>query len=221
MVGVRDRLLPLSGPIWDVRPGRFEGGWTVEVQIPFKSLRYRSGGEQVWGVQLRRAIRRKNEWTYLTRIPRSVVQGSSGAGAVMRVSRAATLVGLEAPEASRNVEIKPYTISGLETDRAADPVVSNDGFADAGLDVKIGVTEGLVADLTVNTDFAQVEADEQQVNLTRFQLSFPEKREFFLEGRTSIGSRSVPAAGTRPRCSSVGASGSSPGSWCRSEREGA
>ena len=74
-------------------------------------------------------------------------------------------------------------ISGLETDLTADPQISNDGYADVGLDVKYGITENLTADFTLNTDFAQVEVDEQQVNLTRFNLFFPEKREFFLEGR--------------------------------------
>ena len=89
-------------PIWNARTGRFEGGWTVEMEIPFKSLRYRPGREQIWGVQLRRAIRRKNEWTYLTQVPRSVTGGGgSGAGAVARVSRFGTLIGLEAPPASR------------------------------------------------------------------------------------------------------------------------
>jgi hypothetical protein len=170
-------------PIWDARTGRFEGGWTVEMQIPFKSLRYRPGVEQLWGVQLRRAIRRKNEWTYLTHIPRSTVSGGSGAGAVMRISRHATLVGIEAPSTGRVFEVKPYGISGLRTDRIANPAVDNDMDYDAGLDMKFGVTESLFADFTVNTDFAQVEADEQQVNLTRFEISFPEKREFFLEGR--------------------------------------
>ena len=170
-------------PVWDVRTGRFAGGWTVEMQIPFKSLRYRQGRSQIWGVQLRRAIRRKNEYAHLTLIPQSAVRGNSGSTAIIRVSRHATLVGLEAPETSRNIEIKPYAISGMKTDRSAVPTVSNDGYADAGLDVKYGVTQNIAVDLTLNTDFAQVEADEQQVNLTRFPLSFPEKREFFLEGR--------------------------------------
>ena len=169
-------------PVWDTRTGRFEGGWTVEMQIPFKSLWYRPGRSQTWGVQLRRAIRRKNEWAHLTLIPQSAVRGSSGGAGILRVSGAGTLVGLEAPEASRNLEIKPYAISGLQTDRTAVPATSNDGHADAGLDVKYSVTENLTADFTVNTDFAQVEADEQQVNLTRFEIFFPEKREFFLEG---------------------------------------
>ena len=170
-------------PIWDVRTARFEGGWSVEMQIPFKSLRYRPGRQQVWGVQLRRSIRRKNEWAHLTLIPRSAVRGNSGSTAIIRVSRHGTLVGLEAPEASRNIEIKPYGISGTRTDRTTSPPVNDDGFWDAGLDIRYGVTENLSADLTFNTDFAQVEVDEQQVNLTRFQLFFPEKRDFFLEGR--------------------------------------
>ena len=170
-------------PIWDVRTARFEGGWSVEMQIPFKSLRYRPGTQQIWGVQLRRSIRRKNEWAHLTLIPRSAVRGSSGSTAIIRVSRHGTLVGLEAPEASRNIEIKPYGISGTRTDRTTSPPVNDDGFWDAGLDIRYGVTENLSADLTFDTDFAQVEVDEQQVNLTRFQLFFPEKRDFFLEGR--------------------------------------
>jgi hypothetical protein len=170
-------------PIWDVRTGRFEGGWTVEMEIPFKSLRYRPGSEQIWGIQLRRAIRRKNEWAHLNRVPRSVVANGSGSSAILRPSLYGTLVGLETPDAGRNLEVKPYAISGLETDRAATPPISNDRRSDAGVDVKLGLSENLTADFTVNTDFAQVEADEQQVNLTRFELSFPEKREFFLEGR--------------------------------------
>ncbi len=172
-------------PIWDVRTGRFDGGWTVEMEIPFKSLRYRPGRQQVWGLQLRRAVRRKNEWNYLTALPQSVVgAGSSG---VFRVSMAGTLVGLEAPPASRNLEVKPYAISGLQSRRIDATSVSNDWNADAGLDVKYGITENLTADFTFNTDFAQVEVDEQQVNLTRFSLFFPEKREFFLEGRGIFG----------------------------------
>ena len=90
-------------------------------------------------------------------------------------------VGSEAPTQSRNLEVKPYGIAGYRTDLTADPQISNDGYADIGLDVKYGITQNLTADLTYNPDFAQVEVDEQQVNLTRFSLFFPEKREFFLE----------------------------------------
>ena len=165
-------------PVWDVRTGRFEGGWTVEMEIPFKSLRYRSAPTQLWGLQLRRLIRRKNEHVYLTPVPISL--GPSG---VYRVSGAATLVGLQVPGTGRNLEIKPYGVGGVSTDLEAEPPRRNDGNGDFGVDVKFGVTQSLTADLTYNTDFAQVEVDEQQVNLTRFSLFFPEKREFFLEGQ--------------------------------------
>ena len=173
-------------PVWDVRTGRFDGGWTVEMEIPFKTLRYRSEPPHVWGLQLRRGIRRKNEWVYLTRLPLSAGGGSGSAG-IFRVSAAGTLVGLEPPPASRNIEVKPYTIGGIATDLTANPVVDNERSGDVGIDVKYGITQNLTADFTYNTDFAQVEVDERQVNLTRFPLFFPEKREFFLEGRGIFG----------------------------------
>ena len=167
-------------PVWDVRTGRFEGGWTVEMEIPFKSLRYRPGPAQVWGVQLLRTVRRKNEWTYITPLP---ISAGSGPGGMFRVSEAATLVGLDVPSGGKNLEIKPYGIGGVSTDVTASPPKRNAGDGDVGFDVKYGITQNLTADFTYNTDFAQVEVDEQQVNLTRFSLFFPEKREFFLEGR--------------------------------------
>ena len=163
-------------PVWDVRVGRFEGGWTVEMEIPFKSLRYRAGPAPVWGVQLRRLVRRKNEQTYLTPVPISV-----GRRGIFRVSDAALLTGLELPDEGNVLEVKPYGIGGRTTVVDASPPIAWNG--DGGLDAKYGITQNLTADLTWNTDFAQVEADEQQVNLTRFSLFFPEKREFFLEGR--------------------------------------
>jgi hypothetical protein len=147
--------------------------------IPFKTLRYRSGDNQVWGLQMRRSIRHKNEWTYLNPVP----QNLAGPQAFNRVSSGGTLVGLDLPPASRNLELKPYAISRWTTDRVRVPSLSNDFDPDLGGDVKYGVTANLTADFTVNTDFAQVEIDEQQVNLTRFSLFFPEKRDFFLEGR--------------------------------------
>ena len=165
-------------PVWDVRTGRFEGGWTVEMAIPFKSLRYRPGPLQQWGVQIRRLVRRKNEQTYITSVP--IAAGRRG---FFRMSDAALLVGLDVPDSGTNLEIKPYGISGVTTDLTLDPPRRNDGDGDGGLDVKYGITRNLTADLTWNTDFAQVEVDEQQVNLTRFNLFFPEKREFFLENR--------------------------------------
>jgi hypothetical protein len=165
--------------VWSSHTGTFDGGWTVEMAIPFKTLRYRSGDGQVWGLQLRRAIRHKNEWTYLTPVP----QNMAGPQALNRVSSGGTLVGLDLPPASKNFEIKPYAISRVTSDNLATPRVSSDFDPDLGGDFKYGVTANLTADFTVNTDFAQVEVDEQQVNLTRFNLFFPEKRDFFLEGR--------------------------------------
>jgi len=166
-------------PVWDVAGGRFDGGWIVEMAIPFKSLRYNSGADQMWGIQLRRSIIHKNEWTYLNPVP-AFLAGPQGFN---RISSAGTLVGLQLPPAGNNLELKPYAIGGLSTDRVSTPATSNDATGDVGLDLKYGVTANLTADLTYNTDFAQVEVDEQQVNLTRFSLFFPEKRDFFLEGR--------------------------------------
>jgi hypothetical protein len=166
-------------PVWTAKSGRFDGGWTVEMAIPFKSLRYRAGKDQVWGIQIRRSVRHKNEWDYLTPVPRIL----AGPQALNRVSAGGTLVGLDLPEAGKNIELKPYVVSRATTDRVRTPQKNVVYGSEVGGDVKYAVTPNLTADLTVNTDFAQVEIDEQQVNLTRFSLFFPEKREFFLEGR--------------------------------------
>ena len=174
--------------VWDFGVGRFDGGWTVETAVPFKSLRYRPGRDQIWGVQIGRHNRWKNEISYLTPIP-------YGVRGLFQMSMAPTLVGLQVPPGSRNLEIKPYAISDMSTDVAAPPTGSTELGADIGVDVKYGITQNLTADLTVNTDFAQVEADEQQVNLTRFSLFFPEKREFFLENQ---GTFAFGGAGTGP-----------------------
>lgn len=180
-------------PVWQVRTGRFDGGWTVEMAIPFKSLRYTSGSSQVWGINIRRVIRRKNEWTHLTPIPAA----AGVPGGMFRLSRAGTLVDLDLPPASKNIELKPYVISQLTTDRVRTPAINNDFNPDVGLDAKYGVTANLTADVTINTDFAQVEVDEQQVNLTRFSVVLPEKRDFFLEGRGIFDfARSGPAGTT-------------------------
>ena len=165
-------------PVWAVATGTFDGGWVVEAAVPFRSLRYRPGRAQTWGFQVRRRNRWKNEISYLTPIP-----AAFGGRGHFRSSLSATLTGLEAPAGSMRLEIKPYAVGDLTTDRGATPALSNDPAGNLGLDLKYGVTQNLVADLTLNTDFAQVEADEQQVNLTRFSLFFPEKREFFLENQ--------------------------------------
>ena len=185
-------------PIWDVRTGRFAGGWTVEMEIPFKSIRFPGGESQMWGIQLGRNVRWKNEWNYIT-----PVAISAGPG-MFRLSAAGTLAGLQVPSGNRTFEIKPYGIGSSATNVATD--VYNQGDYNGGVDVKYGVTENLTADFTVNTDFAQVEVDEAQINLTRFSLFFPEKREFFLEGRgifdfgrgVSFGGGGGPMGGGRP-----------------------
>jgi hypothetical protein len=133
----------------------------------------------VWGFQMRRAIRRKNEWDYLSPLP----QNLGGPMGLNRVSSFGTLVGLDLPPASMNMELKPYALGRLTADNLRVPPVEADPDSEFGGDFKYGVTANLTADLTVNTDFAQVEVDEQQVNLTRFSLFLPEKRDFFLEGR--------------------------------------
>ncbi len=163
--------------VWDVRAQRFDQGWTLEMAIPFRSLRYPAPGPQEWGVQFRRIARGANEFSYLTPMPAAFTQR-----AMTRVSQAATLVGLEAPKAALNLELKPYALGAVATDLNSSVPFRNDPSADVGFDTKYTFKNGLVADATVNTDFAQVEDDEQQVNLTRFSLFFPERREFFLEG---------------------------------------
>ena len=164
--------------VWDVRTQRFDRGYTLEMAIPFKSLRYRAPGPQTWGINFRRQVKSKNETSMLTRVPQSY-----GGNGVAQMAVAATLVGVEIPAQSMNLEFKPYAAASLTTDRTARVPFANDPEGDVGIDVKYGLTRSLTADVTVNTDFAQVEEDQQQVNLTRFSLFFPEKRDFFLEGQ--------------------------------------
>lgn len=180
--------------VWLSKNRRDDEGWTVEMAIPFRSLRYRAGGPQVWGINIRRTVRWKNEYSYLSPVPR--LQGPRG---ILKFSSAATLVGLEVPEAALNLDVKPYALSSAKADREVDPGFKADVDANAGFDVKYGLTRGLTADLTYRTDFAQVEDDDQQVNLTRFSLFFPEKREFFLEGQGIFafgGVETTPRAGS-------------------------
>src|SRR5262245_33081823 len=136
-------------PVWESRTGRFEGGWTVEMAIPFRTLRYKSGTNQVWGIQLRRAIRHKNEWTYLTPVP----QNLAGPQAFNRISAAGTLVGLDLPPASRNIELKPYAIGRVESDQLRRPPVSNRFDRDIGGDVKVVVAANLTGGFNVNRGY--------------------------------------------------------------------
>ena len=165
-------------PIWNVRTGRFDGGWSFEAQVPFKSLRYRPGRDQIWSIQLNRNLQSKNESAYLTPLEPALSMG------IFQISQAATLVGVDVPASGRLFEVKPYLIGNVSSAVDEARRLSNDLTGNGGLDiVKLGLTEDLTADFTLRTDFAQVEADQQQVNLTRFSLFFPEKREFFLENQ--------------------------------------
>ena len=176
--------------VWDAKGSRFSEGWTLEMAIPFKSLRYKQAGPQVWGIRIRRAVSWKNEFSFL-----SPVDASYQWRGIYQMSSAATLVGIETPQHSRNLELKPYAISAATTDLNAQPSFNNDVAADVGFDLKYGLTKGLIADFTYNTDFAQIEEDQQQVNLTRFSLFFPEKRDFFLEGQGIFAFGGVQARG--------------------------
>ncbi|MBI2828609.1 MAG: carbohydrate binding family 9 domain-containing protein [Acidobacteria bacterium] len=181
--------------VWDARVARFDSGWTTEVAFPFKSLRYGAEREQVWGVQFRRIVRWKSEVSHLTAVPAFLTMAGH-----LAASLDATMVGLEVPPPGLNLDLKPYAISGLRTDLTSRPQVRDEKDGRVGFDAKWGITKGLTADFTYKTDFAQVEDDLQQVNLTRFNLFFPEKREFFLEGSGLFAfggvSTQAPAAGS-------------------------
>ncbi|MGE3507614.1 MAG: DUF5916 domain-containing protein, partial [Vicinamibacterales bacterium] len=197
-------------PVWEFKTGRFAQGWTVEEKIPFKSLRYRAGTAQVWGFQAKRRNQWKNETSFLGPVPRSF----GGAAHFRALSLSPTLVGLEAPSGAKNLEIKPYGITTVTSDTTARPQIANDLDGDFGLDLKYGVTQNLTADFTYNTDFAQVEADEQQINLTRFSLFFPEKRDFFLENSGTFD------FGTRPQTTNNAGSSTDPPIFFYSRRIG-
>ncbi|MBI4482185.1 MAG: carbohydrate binding family 9 domain-containing protein [Acidobacteria bacterium] len=155
--------------VWHVRARQTPSGWAAEVAIPFKTLRFTAGASQAWGVNFDRRMRRKNEVARWSFVPRRFDLG--------RFSMAGRLVGLEGVRQGRNLKVKPYGLVSVDNVETG----SHKGSADGGWDVKYGLTSSLVLDLTLNTDFSQVEVDQQQINLTRFPLFFPEKRDFFLE----------------------------------------
>ncbi|GAB5535403.1 MAG: hypothetical protein Rubg2KO_16520 [Rubricoccaceae bacterium] len=165
-----------------------ESGWSMEVAIPFRQLRFPEGDDLSFGLMLSRMINRKNERVMWPEI--GLERGSSFA-ALATVSQYGVLKGLKNVRRGRNLEIKPYMITDLQREgggNAAAPALLTEfipgvGYAalDAGLDIKYGLTSNLTLDASINTDFAQVEADNVQLNLSRFSLFFPEKREFFLE----------------------------------------
>ncbi|MEW5918054.1 MAG: DUF5916 domain-containing protein, partial [Gemmatimonadota bacterium] len=155
---------------WTVATSIDSLGWYAEFRIPFATLRYGGGADQTWGLNLVRGIRRKNEESFWSFIPRQF--------GLMRLSLAGTLRGVQVP-VRRIATATPYVLGG--TARNYDLQSKFDQTGEWGVDLKYGLTPSLTLDLTYNTDFAQVEVDEQRTNLTRFPLFFPEKRPFFLE----------------------------------------
>ena len=159
---------------WEAASGITPGGWMTEIAIPFKSLRLSEENGHSWGLDLERIIRRKNESSYWNNFRRGFSLES--------LSQAGHLDGLENIESGLRLRVKPYLLGGFS--RSSNQFGSDlDNASDVGVEVlKYRITPSLTADLTWNTDFAQTEVDDQEVNLDRFPLFFPEKREFFLEG---------------------------------------
>jgi hypothetical protein len=163
---------------WEVATSQDGDGWYAEIRIPFTTLRYGEGGEQTWGVNFERRIRRNSELATWAPIPRQFD--------LYRVSLAGSL-DLQAPS-RRIATVSPYVLGDAFKDYlVSDPEADFGGKV--GGDAKLGLNQSLTLDLTVNTDFAQAEVDDQQINLTRFSLFYPEKRAFFLEnaGTFSVG----------------------------------
>ncbi len=163
---------------WQVETEIGDYGWSAEFAIPFTTLRY-AKDEQIWGINFQRIIQRRQETAFWAKLEQQFN--------LYRLSDAGTLEGIEAP-AQRNLKITPYVLGvGRRPGTGGDSIDYSDEW---GIDLKYSLTPGLTLDLTYNTDFAQVEVDEQQVNLDRFNLFFPEKRPFFLEnaGLFSVGS---------------------------------
>jgi hypothetical protein len=166
---------------WQVQTAITDIGWSAEFAIPFRTIRYPAREHQSWGVNFQRNIRRRNETSYWAALPRQYN--------LYRVSMAGQLTGVAAPFGNtRNLQVTPYVIGEAVT-RDARPDEPALALGDVGADLKYSVTSGLTLDATYNTDFAQVEVDDQQINLDRFNLFFPEKRPFFLEnaGAFSVG----------------------------------
>jgi len=176
---ISDESMSHSDWQWDgiyTSEGRIaEDGWHVELAIPFKTIRFDNADELTMGVAVMRFLNRTGERSMWPFIPRSF-----GAG-IFQVSQYASMTGVKNVERGRNVLIKPYIITGAQENRLTPDETESDTQQDVGIDVKWAVNPNITLDLTVNTDFAQVESDVVQLDLTRFNLFFPEKREFFLE----------------------------------------
>ncbi|MCZ6676745.1 MAG: DUF5916 domain-containing protein [Candidatus Poribacteria bacterium] len=158
--------------IWWLETQIDEQGWTSEFKIPFANFRFSDQQEQVWGFDVERVNRRKNEVT--------VWKQMTQAGATTRMSDLGHLVKLRDISGGKQFEVSPYVLSG----GAATHDESLDGQLGVGLDVQYNLTGALKSNATVNPDFAQVEADQLAINLTRFPTRFPERRPFFVEGNS-------------------------------------
>lgn len=160
--------------VWTCQARIAKNHWTAEIAIPFSQLRFKRSTEMVWGLNLgRKIIRNEEEATWIP-MPKSY-----GPWAKVRTVNLGRLVGLDGITPSRHLELLPFVLPGLSRANQGETEIKR--VFDIGLDLKYGISSNLTADLTFNTDFAQVEADEEQVNLTRFSLLFPEKRPFFME----------------------------------------
>ena len=173
---------------WQVRTALSEIGWSAEFAIPFRTVRYPAREAQSWGVNFQRNIRRRNETAYWAPIPRQF--------SLFRVSLAGRITGLSVPVGrASNLQFTPYVVGELAS-RTGVSGGQAIAVGAAGGDLKYSVTSGLTLDATYNTDFAQVEVDDQQINLDRFNLFFPEKRPFFLENAGAFSVRNTgPASG--------------------------
>lgn len=160
--------------IWKANAKKTERGWTAEIAIPFYTLRFQKGQSLSWGINIGRHVARKREESYWSPILRDY-----GWYGKYKISYFGHLDGLDNLEQGKRVHLMPYIIGGGDQEERGDPFSTS---GDLGLDLKYRLTSNLTADVTVNTDFAQVEADQEVFNLTRFSLFFPEKRGFFLEG---------------------------------------
>ncbi len=156
--------------IWDAKARIMDYGWSCEIVIPFKTLRFPATDTQIWGINFMRAIRRKNEEV--------LWRGWERNDGIFKLSKAGTLLISKPLESSRQLDVKPYILSGAEKNLNRN---LDDTFK-YGLDLKFGITSNTTLALTTKTDFAQIESDKEIINLTRFDISYPEKRDFFLEG---------------------------------------
>ena len=160
---------------WESRSTTTESGWSVEVRIPFRSLRMGQDEDVTWGLEIERLIRRKNEAVYWNNSDRDFQFED--------VSRAGTLAGLDRAELGTRFRLKPYLVGGFGRTPNAVGRIGTENLSDVGIEVfKYRPNRALTLDFTVNTDFAETEVDNLVTNITRFPLFFPERREFFLEG---------------------------------------